>query len=289
MDTKSGGRSGLINNGNTCFMNTAIQCLGHIDILRNYIIKHNFNENTQKCCFQLKRLLIGLWENNCTVNPVSFHKTIKEIAKKEKVNINFTRNIQNDLQEFVIFILEVIEKELGEKNTFIKDNFQGSIITFIKDIDNKTVLSKSSQIISILPLPCSETLEKCIEIYKNPEKLDGENQWFNEKTKQKQDVLKSYEIEKYPRELIISFNRFKNNGNKINNNIEFPDIYIVNKKYKYELKSIGNHVGNMFGGHYFAHVKHGDEWLIYNDSSVQNIDNYKTSNSYVLFYSLIEN
>jgi ubiquitin carboxyl-terminal hydrolase 36/42 len=297
MNSETGGLSGLVNLGNTCFMNTSIQCLGHIDSLRNFIVTNNFNETTQKCCYQLKRLLIGLWENNCTVNPISFHKTIKEIAKKEKVNINFTKNIQNDIQEFIIFVIEVIEKELGESNTFIKDNFYGELITYIKDVNPpKKLLSQTKQSFCVLPLPvyASNKIQGCLDLYMNEEKLEGDNKWYNEKTKEFQDALKSYGIVSFPRELIISFNRFRNNGLKINNNIEFPDILelksATGKVKKYELKSIGNHSGNLFGGHYFAHVKHGKEWVIYNDTGVQQLNSdYKTNQSYVLFYTLCKN
>jgi len=288
MNYDTGGKSGLVNLGNTCFMNTCIQCLGHITVLRNYILSNTFDENNQKVCYQLKRLLVGLWENDCTVNPVSFHKTIKQIAKKEKVNINFTKNIQNDINEFIIFLIEIIEKELD--NDFIKTHFYGNMTTVISNLDHKEV-SKTKSLFNILNVPLKSTLKECLDSLKDEELLEGDNKWYNEKTKLYQDAYKKYIYDKMPNELIVSFNRFNNLGNKLNNVIDFPvDMIIINGK-KYYLKSIGNHSGNMFGGHYYAYVKHGGQWYNYNDSGVQkmNIDNLVSSNAYVLFYSLDEN
>lgn len=288
MNYETGGKSGLVNLGNTCFMNTCIQCLGHVTILRNYILNNTFDEKEQKLCYQLKRLLVGLWENDCTVNPVSFHKTIKQIAKKEKVNINFTKNIQNDLNEFIIFLIECIEKELN--NDFIKTHFNGTIVTVISDLNRKEV-SKSKATFNVLNVPIKPTFKACIHSLKDEELLKDDNKWYNEKTKTYQEVYKKYLYTEMPNELIITFNRFDNIGNKLNNLIDFPiDFTVINGK-KYFLKSIGNHSGNMFGGHYYAYVKHGNKWYHYNDSSVQviNKNNIMTSNAYVLFYSLDEN
>ncbi len=40
--TSEKGLSGLINFGNTCYMNSAIQCLSNIGILRDYFLSKKF-------------------------------------------------------------------------------------------------------------------------------------------------------------------------------------------------------------------------------------------------------
>ena len=286
MEYDKGGISGLINLGNTCFMNTIIQCMGHTDRFRQFILNTNFHEQNQKLCYQFKRLLNGLWEENCTVNPVSFFKTIKSIAKKEKYNINFTGSVQNDIHEFINFILEIME---SENESFFKNNYYGSYNSLIKDTKGMK-LSKTENTFSTLLLPLhGKSLGDCIEKYLSDDYLDDENKFYNEKNNEFINAYKKISFGKMPNELIISLNRFTNQGKKLNQCISFPYQLKINKKI-YNLIGIGNHSGNMFGGHYYAYCKHGEDWYNFNDSSCIKLDQTKliTPNAYILFYSYIE-
>tara|TARA_E500000178_G_scaffold327916_1_gene357422 strand:- start:867 stop:1727 length:861 start_codon:yes stop_codon:yes gene_type:complete len=286
MDYDKGGISGLVNLGNTCFMNTTIQCMGHNERFRKFIINTDFHEKDQKLCYQFKRLLKGLWENNCIVNPVSFFKTIKTIAKKEKFNINFTGFAQNDIHEFINFILEIME---SESESFFKKNYYGSYNSIIKDIDRKQLSKTQNKFNSILLPLKGDSLGECIEEYLSDEYLDDENKYLNEKTNEYINAYKKISFTKMPNELIISLNRFTNQGEKLNQTISFPFQLKISKKI-YNLVSIGNHSGNMFGGHYYSYCKHGEEWYNFNDSATSKIDKTKliTPSAYVLFYSCME-
>lgn len=285
MIVNKGGKSGLINLGNSCFMNTAIQCLGHIDSFREFILSNTFDETSQKLCYQFKRVLNGLWENDCTVNPVSFFKTIKQIAKKDKLNINFTNNNQNDIHEFLIFILEIMESEVKDTHDYFKNNMYGKYTTIIKNKTKTKMMSKLDTSFITLMLPIKDTLNECIVEYLKDEYLENENKWFNEKTNTYEEIYKKFKIKELPNELIISFNRFTNMGLKINTNIDFPITMKLNNE-NYQLVSVANHSGNMFGGHYYASVYHKDKWYTYNDASVTEMgeSNIISPDAYILFY-----
>ena len=134
-----------------------------------------------------------------------------------------------------------------------------------------------------LPIPNkpSPSLLECIDLYIEDEKMCGENAWYNDKTKQKEDVLKTLQFWSLPSILIIDLKRFnKINFRKNNCYVDIPlspiDLskYVIGyqkESYVYELYGICNHSGNVMGGHYTANVKTKNGWYHFNDRNVTKI------------------
>ena len=322
----NGGLSGLVNLGNTCFINSAIQCLSHTEPFKDYFLNKQFENETNhklKLTIQWYRLLNGLWEENCTISPISFLKCIQKLALVN--NRNFSGNIQNDIQEFLIFFFDILHEELKHEivvkiNGKIKNDklaldaakswssfyekeysiiielFYGQIYTEIKDFNDKSILSQTFQPLNMLILPIPNkndiTIYDCLNLYLKEEILENDNKWENEKTNEYVKVRKNIKIWNLPKILIVSFNRFNNSSHKINKFIEYPTIldlstYCNNSNNnKFELYGICNHLGNSFGGHYLSYVKHTQNWYTFNDSSVTttNLDDIVNNNAYCLFY-----
>ena len=150
-------------------------------------------------------------------------------------------------------------------------------------------ISSSEYEYTVLPVPVIEngTLDECIEEYLSPEILEDDNQYFDEKSGEYIDARRELDIESVPDNLIISLNRFRNDGRKITGIVDIPMELIIHAKV-YSLVAIGNHTGDRFGGHYYAFALHGNNWYTFNDSGVQSIDteNIVKNTAYVLFYSL---
>ena len=74
------GNCGFKNYGNTCWLNTALQCLLKCDELNVFIKNNSFNQDT--ILYQYKLLINGIKNENCIISPVSFIKKLDTKLKK---------------------------------------------------------------------------------------------------------------------------------------------------------------------------------------------------------------
>ena len=327
------GLCGLVNMGNSCYLNSCMQILSNTYELGHFLETSNFGENNDRIpeymlVLEWNRLRAALWGDNNLVIPSGFVSSVRNIANIKK-KTDFTGCMQNDMQEYLVFILEcfhtaltsakisssgfesIVDKRLRElidrlyttEYSIIIELFNGVQITEINDISHdNTSLSKipASFFTVILPIPNSNsiTVFRCLDLYCKTETLTGDNAWLNEQTNQKQDVNISIVFWNLPKILILSLNRFNNNGRKINSFVDIPvnDVdfsnYVKgpnNNKYIYDLYGICNHHGESGGGHYTSYVKNPNgKWYWFNDSSVSEISEDKiiTSDAYCIFYRI---
>ena len=313
---RGNGLTGLANLGNTCYLNSFIQCLSHTHEF-NYYLDNYYEEDSENILLNewngLRKLM---WHKDCTIAPKRFVLYLQKVAKKNNKTI-FTNFSQNDVSELMYFVFDIfhkyLEKELkySQKNnsklekykqriyskeySIINNLFQGIQVTRIRDMDDN-ILSETPEPFMILPLPIINeincTIEMCIEEYCSLEILDDENQYaLSDNSNEKIDACRDTYFYELPPILIISLNRFGNNIRK-NNNVVVLEEYINLDKYSstdnndYELYGINLHTGNLGSGHYMAAVKN-KHWYLFNDTSVSRIkfSELKTNyQAYCLFY-----
>ncbi|KAL1545617.1 ubiquitinyl hydrolase 1 [Salvia divinorum] len=114
--TGSMGLTGLYNLGNTCFMNSAVQCLVHTPKLVDYFLG-NFRKDLNygnalgmngKLAIAFGDLLRKLWAPEATpVAPMMFKSTISSFATQ------FGGYNQHDSQEFLSFLLDGLHEDLN--------------------------------------------------------------------------------------------------------------------------------------------------------------------------------
>ena len=333
------GLTGLGNLGNTCWINSTLQCLSHTyeinEFLNDGSYKKKLNMELPETAILVEwdNLRKMIWSENCTISPGGFLQAIRKISHI-KNKILFTGFAQNDFPEFVLFIIDCfhnsIKREvimnikgnvMNDRDSLAKKCYEmmsdmykkeyseiltlffGIHVSQIKSLEND-ILSEKPEPFFMLDLPIPEksnsqeniTLFDCLDLYLEPEKLEGDNAWFNEKTNQKQSVTKGIIIWSLPNILVIDFKRFTNLNEKNNCLIDFELENVNFKKYitgynsdsyVYDLYGVCNHFGGVNGGHYSAYVKNNNgKWYNFNDTNVSEISANKivSNSAYCLFY-----
>jgi ubiquitin carboxyl-terminal hydrolase 8 len=261
------GITGLTNLGNTCFINSCIQIINHTyelqDLMDNKIDKKLLKTDTPDYVVyneynDLKKLMFS---HNGVVSAGKFIHNIYNIANIKNREI-FTGGNQNDVQEFLIFMIDCFHNTISrgitmniignvtnetdkkavecykmlktiysEEYSEIMDLYNAIFISTISSYDNNEIYSIKPEKFFILDLPLPlNVLENekidlydCFDLFTFPELLEGDNAWFNEKTNNKENVYKKYSFWNFPKILIISLKRFSPCGSHKNNlPIDFP-------------------------------------------------------------------
>ena len=270
-DYKDKGLTGLANVGNTCYLNSCMQVLSHTYELNDFFKKENYKNKINRkpesvLLIEWNKLREMMWSANCTIAPHGFVQSVQQVSILKNRDI-FSGYNQNDIQEFLIFVIDCFHNALSREvdmqitgevhndtdklakicyqmmNTMytkeyseMLDIFYGIHISRITSLEDN-VLSDLPEPFSILslPIPNKESLSlfECMDEYCKKEELFGDEAWFNDETNQKEDVHRGIIFWSLPEILIIDLKRWNENGQKNHKLVDFPRDNVDLSKYVY--------------------------------------------------------
>ena len=253
------GLTGLGNLGNTCFLNSTLQCISHTYEFNEYLESKKWmntvNEETDSLLLiEWDNLRKMMWEENCVISPGRFVGTVQKIASIKKRDL-FTGFAQNDLPEFLLFLMDCFHNSIRRKVTMNvngkiknkKDKIAKDCYTMIKNMYSKdyseiiemfygihvsSVYNTENELLNntpepyfllSLPIPQDKnepTLYDCFDLYTESETLIGDNQYSYKDTKI--DAQREIKFWSFPKILVIDLKRFNASNRKNQKLVNIP-------------------------------------------------------------------
>ena len=269
---------GFINVGNTCYFNSALQCVLQVPPLSNLLIFKNYQGN---CAFTLEyqNLVRFYWQDKTTLlyNPSKLLSIFRQKYKQ------FDNSQQHDSQESFFCILEILEKSLGD---VVKQIFYGETIQETVCKTGKTTRREPFTVNMLTIDQHDIDLENMI---RKTQKWTGVENYEDSAGKVWSLAATRTMFWQAPRILMFSFplrQKVILKDELSLKNFLHPDSKITFEP-NYELFAMCHHHGNPNGGHYTAYTKHKGQWFLKDDDVVKAIDDCPlTAHHYLVFYKL---
>lgn len=295
--------AGLANLGNTCFLNSIMQCFTHtVPLVEGLLLScHSPNDGHNGFCvicafrYQMKQ---SLESTGRVISPAVFVDNLKQFSS------DFRRHQQEDAHEFMQCALDKLEtcfSNFEEDNT-AKKVFGGSLVSKLRccncsrsSVTNEPLIDLSLEIENV------DSLSSALESFTMVENIDAKLKC--EGCNEEVSVEKQLMLDQTPSIAAFHLKRFKTVGNnsveKIDKHINFPlelDLqpYTIlnennNASLKYDLYAVVVHNGTSSdSGHYFCFVRTApDTWHKLDDSMVTKVSEgtVLSQEAYILFYA----
>ncbi|KAF8124813.1 hypothetical protein EV363DRAFT_1403077 [Boletus edulis] len=234
------GRRGLLNLGQTCFLNVILQCFIYNPLLRNYFLSDRHNtrlcKHTDCTCCEMDNLFSEVYSPIQTpFGPTSF------LATTWKVSAEMSGYSQQDAHEFFITALNQIHMTCRGStniscNCVIHQTFAGQLQS---DVTCERCGNTTSTVDPMLDVSLElkakggeggggeNTLAGCLRRFTKPEKLPAKEYSCSKCTKA-HEAVKRLSIRKLPSVLSFQFKRFEHKttskgvSQKIDTPVRFP-------------------------------------------------------------------
>lgn len=253
---------GFLNECNTCYFNTSIQCLFNVHVITNHFFKNPYEG---KCMFTIfyQVLLKKYWSNE--KSPLDLTPLLYAFQNEFP---RFKNDDQHDVQEAILCIIDILEKSKPEIKTWLYGKktqetiWPGGKSENEEDFSVHVVRSKGKDMGKILE---DSTRWNVLE---NFEDTDGKV--YNVATTR-------MIFSKLPQVLMISFDT--------KSHIKIIEKLILDT-HEYELFACAIHAGIQNDGHYISFIKRKTKWFFINDAHVREHELPEEGGFYFMMYNL---
>ncbi|KAE8723462.1 Ubiquitin carboxyl-terminal hydrolase 25 [Hibiscus syriacus] len=321
---KKGPPLGLRNLGNSCYLNSVLQCLTYTPPLANFCLRSRHSSSCDASASKKPRdcpfCILEAWiARSLTLDltldsPSKIQSCIKIFAE------HFRFGRQEDAHEFLRYVIDACHntclrlKKLRRKvseggggggeavngNTVVKEIFGGALQSQVKCLGCGGESNKVDEIMDIsLDILNSGSLKEAMHKFFQPEVLDGNNKYKCDNCKKLVAARKQLSIRQAPNILVIQLKRFEGIlGAKIDRLITFDEVLVLSS-FMSKASQDPQPVYNLFGtivhsgyspesGHYYAYIKDAmGRWYCCNDTfvSLSTLQEVLSEKVYILFFS----
>ncbi|KAK6947420.1 Peptidase C19, ubiquitin carboxyl-terminal hydrolase [Dillenia turbinata] len=307
--------AGLTNLGNTCFLNSILQCFTHsapfVEGIRSLNHKSPCDRSEEGFCVLCAlrdHIELSLSSAGDTISPVKLVENLNYFSS------SFHRYQQEDAHEFLQSILDRLDsccldikqqnKDSSSEDSFVSKIFGGRLLSQLRCCNCGHCSDTYEPLIDLsLEIEEVDNLSSALQSFTKVERIEDPDIKFTcENCKQEVAVEKQLKLDHAPSIATFHLKRFKNDGSyveKIDKHLDFPlelDLQPFTTgeqksdvNLKYGLYAVVEHVGySSNSGHYFCFVRSAlDTWHRLDDAKVYTVpaDNVLSREAYILFYA----
>ncbi|KAK2543532.1 hypothetical protein Q9966_002914 [Columba livia] len=296
---------GLYNLGDTCYLNSILQCLTYTPPLANYLLSRQHSQSCEKKGFCMMCTMEVHVEEvlSCSGSAVAPVAVVSELPRIG----DFQFGAQEDAHEFFGCAVDAMQTaclssssdwDASQGGTVIDQVFGGLLRSRVTCWSCKAVSDTYEAFRDIpLDIKTATSVTGALEDFVRPEHLGGENSYKCSKCEQRVSASKRLTIHQSSNVLTVCLKRFDPFfGRKISKVVRYPE-YLDLGKYTseaaggpllYSLYAVLVHEGHSCQqGHYYCFVKASDgRWYKMDDESVVlcDIQTVLGQRAYLLFY-----